>query len=233
MAIIASITNDRWVGECAEDQLAAWTNQSPKSSGFRLQVTTARLFNLVDGGGAALRLTELGRAVVDPAQAREAKTRAFLTVPLYRTVFEKYRGGVLPPPAALERDFVSLGVAEKQKDRARQVFERAAEQAGFFESGRNRLVMPAVAVKQESVAATPVEEEKSDPKKGGGGGGFDHDPLIIGLFQKLPEPEADWPATARLKWLQTAANIFDLLYKGDGGIVVSMARADRSPRHDE
>lgn len=62
----------------------------------------------------------------------------------------------------------------------------------------------------------------------------DHDPLIVGLFQKLPEPEADWPATARLKWLQTAANVFDLLYKGDGGIVVSLARADRSPRaHDE
>jgi hypothetical protein len=27
---------------------------------------------------------------------------------------------------------------------------------------------------------------------------------------------------------------FDLLYQGDGGIVVSLARADRSPRaHDE
>lgn len=75
----------------------------------------------------------------------------------------------------------------------------------------------------------PPEPEK----KGSGGGGFDRDPLIIGLFQKLPEPEADWPASARLKWLQTAANVFDLLYKGEGGIVVSMARADRSPRHDE
>jgi hypothetical protein len=38
---------------------------------------------------------------------------------------------------------------------------------------------------------------------------------------------------ARQKWLRTAANVFDLLYKGDGGIVVSMAHADRSPRHDE
>jgi hypothetical protein len=54
------------------------------------------------------------------------------------------------------------------------------------------------------------------------------------LFQKLPQPEADWPPAARLKWLQTAANVFDLLYKGERGIVVSMARADRSPRaHDE
>jgi hypothetical protein len=57
--------------------------------------------------------------------------------------------------------------------------------------------------------------------KGGGGDIDDHDLPIIGLFRKLPEPESDWPAPARLKWLQTAANVFDLLYKGEGGIVVS------------
>jgi hypothetical protein len=46
---------------------------------------------------------------------------------------------------------------------------------------------------------------------------------------------ADRPVTARVKWLQTAANIFDLLYKGDGGgIAITTARADRSPRpHDQ
>ena len=79
----------------------------------------------------------------------------------------------------------------------------------------------------------PSLAEPEKKKKGGSGGDFDHDPRIIGLFQKLPEPEADWPAPARLKWLQTAANIFDLLYKGEGGITVSMPRAGRSPRHDE
>jgi hypothetical protein len=32
---------------------------------------------------------------------------------------------------------------------------------------------------------------------------------------------------------KTAANIFDLIYAGDGGITVSASRADRSPRpHD-
>jgi hypothetical protein len=38
------------------------------------------------------------------------------------------------------------------------------------------------------------------------------DPLIQGLFSKLPEPSAEWPLPARQKWLQTAANIFDLMY---------------------
>jgi len=40
---------------------------------------------------------------------------------------------------------VGLGVSEKQKGRARQVFERSAEQAGVFEHGKNKLVMPGVA----------------------------------------------------------------------------------------
>ena len=38
------------------------------------------------------------------------------------------------------------------------------------------------------------------------------DPLIQGLFSKLPEPSTEWTLPARQKWLQTAANIFDLMY---------------------
>jgi hypothetical protein len=69
---------------------------------------------------------------VDPQQEREARARAFLSVPLYKAIYDKYKGGVLPPAAALERDVVGLGVAEKQTGRARQVFERSAEQTGFL-----------------------------------------------------------------------------------------------------
>jgi hypothetical protein len=125
---------------------------------------------------------------------------------------------------------LSASVLLKSKRDARQVFERSAEQAGFFEHGKSRLVMPAFAVKED--APTPPADEKLErEKKGGGGGDFgDHDPLILGLFRKLPDPDTEWPTAGRLKWLQTAA-IFDLLYKGDGGgIVVSTARVDRSPR---
>jgi hypothetical protein len=96
--------------------------------------------------------------------------------------------------------------------------------------------MPGVAtrsIEEAPPSASPAEKQEQESKKGGNGSGFggDHDPLIIGLFQKLPPPEADWPVAGRVKWLQTAANIFDLLYKGDGGrISITSARADRSPR---
>jgi hypothetical protein len=63
--------------------------------------------------------------------------------------------------------------------------------------------------------------------------GGNHDPLILGLFQKLPEPDADWPAKDRLKWLQMATNIFDLVYKEEGAIVVSWRVRSAHQRHDE
>jgi hypothetical protein len=56
--------------------------------------------------------------------------------------------------------------------------------------------------------------------------------FIQGLLKTLPDPETqkDWSLAQRVKWLQTAANIFDLIYEGDGGIDVRPATAQRSPR---
>jgi hypothetical protein len=201
------------LGECDDDQLAAWTDQSAKSSGFREQLRVARMTDLIDVSSGKNKLTELGRAIVDPNQAREAKVRAFLNVPLFSAVFEKYRGGVLPPAAALERDIVGLGVSEKQKDRARQVFERSAEQAGFFEHGKNRLVKPGV----QSRDAAP--EGTKDGSGGGGNGGDgkpplpDVDPIIRGLLARLPKSGDVWPEKDRDLWLELLKGSFKLIYK--------------------
>jgi hypothetical protein len=70
---------------------------------------------------------------------------------------------------------------------------------------------------------------------GGDGGGRRLPPFIHGLLDTIPsildpKEKPDWPVQDRVKWLQTAANIFDLIYKGDGGVTVSAAMANRSPR---
>ena len=56
--------------------------------------------------------------------------------------------------------------------------------------------------------------------------------FAVRLLRTLPQSGDEWDATGRIKWLTTAANIFDLIYKGEGGIEVIPARADRSPRHN-
>ena len=241
IALAKAIHNNVGTGTCSDKQLGPWVKLSPTSSGFRSRLTASRLFGLIDTDRwEALRLAELGRLVVDSKREREGRAKAFLNVPLYAALHDKYRGSALPPTAALEKELVGLGVASTLTDTARRVLERSAEQAGFYEAGRDRLVLPGYT---PSEAAHEVVAEKQGGGGNGGrhggssGGGNDigeHDPLIIGLFRKLPPPESEWSTAARLKRLQTAANIFDLLYTGDGGgIAVTAARAERSPRpHD-
>lgn len=198
-------------GTCSvAHQLAPWMGLSSKSSGFRTYVAAARLFGLIDSDNAdAYRLTTLGTQVVDPLQARMAKAEAFLRVPLFKALYEKYKTGVTPPNQALEREIVALGVSEKQKARARQVFESSAQQTGYREHGATRLVMPAVVTKPDSAA-------NAEPSKNGGNGGGDGgdlgttvslnlDPLLIALLQKIPPRSEKWSAEKRLRWFRTFA----------------------------
>jgi len=202
-------------GMCsASNQLAAWMGQSGKSSGFRTQLAAARLFDLIESDNSeSYHLTELGVRAVDPSQARSAKAEAFLRVPLFNALYEKYKGGVTPPTAALEREIVSLGVSEKQKARARQAFENSAEQTGFREQGANRLVLPAVVVK-------PPQDKPSGNGGGGsnggsGDGGLNLDPLLLALIQKIPTQGEKWSAEKRLRWFKTFAMNVSQVYDSD------------------
>ncbi len=205
---------------CDWDQLAAHFKQAAQGGGFRMRLISAKMFGLVTYDRGRVSLTNLGLRSVDQQQQKAAKVEAFLNVPLYKAVYEKFRGGTLPPTAGLEREMVSMGVASKQSDRARQAFQRSAKFAGFFDFGSDRLVAPSV--QGGAVAAEKLVEERQGGNGGGGSGGSGGDgrndlhPFIQGLLAKLPEPESDWSTKDRAKWLQTAANIFDLMYQGAG-----------------
>ncbi len=197
-------------GDCDDTQLSAWLSQSSKSSGYRMQLTAARMFGLLDPATERRKLTPLGRMAVDPQQERGAKADAFLRVPLYSAIYERYKEGVLPPGKTLEGEIVGLGVAEKQKGRARQAFERSAQESGYFEHGNNRLVRPGVA---------PADPAKTDgePKGGGGNGGGDDqteiDPIIRGLLARLPKSGDVWSDAERKLWIQLLEGSFKLIYK--------------------
>lgn len=205
------------LGECDDAQLAAWSGQSTKSSGFRVQLSGARMYGIIVSDGAGKhRLSDLGQMALDPTRAREAKATAFLNVPLYKALFDKYRTGILPSnAAAIEREMVGLGVSEKVKDRARQAFEKSAEQAGFFEHGKNRLVMPGFATRELPPEDPVVQQEQGGGNGGGGGGGKPPpvDPIIAGLLARLPKSGDVWPVAERKLWLQLLEGSFQLIYK--------------------
>jgi hypothetical protein len=221
---VAHAIHDLTGSESELEQIAAKLDQSPKSSGLLIQIASAKVFGLVTGNQGVIALTNLGSRICDQQQEKAARADAFLFVPLYKAIYDKFRGLSLPQDAALENVMAGLGVAQKQKERVRQIFRRSAQQAGFFWSGNDRLVLPASKSSTAAVPAAPagrqqeeveeIEELETPEKrrKGKDSGGEEYHPFIQGLLRKLPPPETDWPMEGRAKWLQAAINIFDLMY---------------------
>lgn len=212
LKLVYAISNNVGGGYCTDDQLAPWVDLSPKSSGYRSRMSAARLFGLIETGGEqGHRLSELGLKALDANHARAAKVEAFLKVPLFKRVYENWRGQQIPPAAALERAMVTFGVAEKQTARARQTLERSANVANFFEQGRDRLVKPGIK------PGLATKDERQPAPGGSGGGGSDdppkYDPIIQGLFNRLPTSGDVWPMSERKLWLQILENSFELVYK--------------------
>lgn len=198
---------------CQWDQLAAKLGQAANGGGFRQRVMTAKTFGLLTYSQGTITLTKLGTQICDPEREAAAKAESFLAVPLYKAVYEQFKGGTLPPASGLETAMVSLGVTPKQKATARQVFQRSATEAGFFAYGQSRLVPPAIKSSVTAPAVAPVSEpEPGKKKKTEDEDEDDLHPFIKGLLKKLPTPESEWPSEGRAKWLQAAINIFDLMY---------------------
>ena len=206
---------------CEQDELAAQLNMSIGGA-FRTKTAAAKVFGLVDKDGrSAFRLTDLGIRLASEPTNKADLVEAFLAVPLYRAVYERFKGNKLPPSKALEREMAELGVSHKQTDRARQAFEKSAELAGFFESGNDRLVRPNLnafspgdrvqpqAIDHSSDADEEVkriEKKRVEPKS-------TIDPIIQGLIERLPASGSKWEKRERDLWLQILSNTFDLVYQ--------------------
>ncbi|MGH2520075.1 MAG: hypothetical protein ACRDF8_09755, partial [Chloroflexota bacterium] len=120
----------------------------------------------------------------------------------------------LPPDGGLEQEMMALGVSPRQKERARQIFQRSADQAGFFAYGRNKLVLPVAEILESRATGmdgasqfprTSVAEDREPLPR--------PHPLIAGLFLELPPPGAPWPREKRQHWLATAEHILTLVYR--------------------
>jgi hypothetical protein len=205
---------------CGWDQLAAQLKQAAAGGGFRLRMMTAKTFGLLTYGQGTVTLTELGQRLNDPQQEKAAKADAFLKVPLYFKIYENYKNTTLPPTDALESEIVKMGVAPKQKGKARQAFQRSAQSADYFWSGSNRLVRPAVKASAAATVplASPDEEEQPDEKKKKKKEKEEDEaprrhPLIEGLLKELPEPKTKWPLEDRRNWLEMVSTIFNVIYE--------------------
>ncbi|HWZ82605.1 MAG TPA: hypothetical protein VNW47_08275 [Terriglobales bacterium] len=209
---IAKTMKERAGTSCLREQLAGYLGVSPTGGGFNLRLGTAKMFGVVTYERGGIELTPLGIRIVDAQQERAARVEAFLKIPLYSKLYDKFKSTSLPPAQGLEEQIASLGVAPKQKDKARQVFLRSAKQAGFFEVANDRLILPALGIvptlKIEEAAQgkipEPIKQQQQPPI---------YPYFIQGLLEKLPPEGATWPKEERKRWLNLAELAFDVMYR--------------------
>jgi hypothetical protein len=240
---IARAILDKGAVPMARDQLAAAVGQQIGSGNFTNKIAATRMFGLIETVSGKYNLTRLGHEILDSdaARVKSAKARAFLSVPLYRRAYDDFRNALLPPrPHGLENAFVSFGVAAKQKDKARRVFDNSARLAGFFENGNDKLVAPVITPSDEKVIKrTPADGEGHADREGGGEASVDNH-FIKGLLDKLPTKVGiKWSHAERVKWLQLAAQCADMLYdadESDKGATIKVALnydRQRRPRNSQ
>ena len=99
-------------GALTEETLAISLGLSAKSSGFRLKSLAARQFQLISKHGDTLTTTPVAKAIFKPTSNEDALRgyrEAFMSIPLFKAVADRYRGQRLPDSQTmrnvLEREF--------------------------------------------------------------------------------------------------------------------------------
>jgi hypothetical protein len=194
------------------DQLVDWMKHENVSSGaFRNKITGAKMFGLTEIDKDAVSLEPLGQQACDPKTEMQARARAFLKVPLYQKIFSTYKGGPLPNDKDLESVMQSFGVPAKQADRARQSFQRSAEQAKVFNEKKDRLVLPA-GVSLDSTTPTNGGTSRKVETPIGEQFTGEINPALAALIEQLP-PTGEWTRDAHDMWARWFMSTLDKLYK--------------------
>lgn len=229
--LVAKAIYEKAGGSCTREWLAPTLNyKGVKNGSFVTRVTAAKAFGLIDQQDDKLSVTPRGQSIVapiTPAAAETALVDAFLGVPLFKRVYEKYRTGELPQEVGLRNLFLTeMGVLKERVAPSVRVFMESADQAGFFRTAgtRRSLVRPHIASgssHQPSADPKPNADQASgqsadtgrsdadrQQRNGGSGGNGDDTgakihPAIKGLLQNLPS--TDTPLTDKRRAAIVAA----------------------------
>ena len=208
------------------DQVSAALNSSGGSLANRLSAT--KQFGLLESSQGKWNLTPLAYAMLDEQTERSAKAEAFLCVELYRRTFDEYRGKTLPGNLGLEHAFTTFGVSSKQKEKARQTFERSARTAGFFPNGNeDRLVQPIIGGPSPVPAVSNIPDDDLQNEAPAPVNNPAHitkgpqPPSFMGwLLEELPEAKSEWSVEDQANWLQAVAQAFRVVYRStEGGVI--------------
>jgi hypothetical protein len=223
---VARAVRDKGGGQCSLDQLARFVNAKGTDSGaFRSLVAAAATFGLVTASAGNVAVADRAAKILSPVyedDERQGRIEAFYSVPLFKAVYDHYRGQQLPAEPGMKNALQhQFGVVKARVPTAYRVLMDSAEQAGFFATGRTHLVEPPA----KGQARLPDEQKPPQEELGGGGGGSDGGgagltglhPAIAGLLRELPSPGSPWPKARKDTFKSAFGIILDVVYPTQEG----------------
>ncbi len=226
---VAKAVHESGGGRCGRDVVAAALGYSTVRSGaFLTRIYAAKQFGLIDIEGDTISTTDRASQILHPVMPNDAMTArvaAFLSVDLFRKVYEKFKGTALPSEIGLQNLLKTEYkiVADRIKP-ALRVMLNSAEQAGFFTTGgKQKMIQPPMAAAQSETpqqdAPPKITQSEDAPSYsagqstfgGSGGGGIVH-PALIAMLRELPRPGTQWPQAKKDRFMAAFRSIVDVIY---------------------
>ncbi len=228
---VAKIVHEKAGGTCTPEQLVGLLGYKSKHSGtFQMRYSSARQFGFIQVDNGVISVTERAHKILSPVMPEEsliAKAEAFLSVELFKVVYDQFHGASLPPEDGLRNLLRQrFGFSEDRAGPAVKVLMASAEQAGFFSiAGRTKLIYPAIAKKSAIPDAKPlhVKVDLEDPEvteKPKQAANLPDAPstvhsAIIGLLRDLPAPGTVWPQKQKKRFIRAFQATLDFVYQSD------------------
>lgn len=111
------------------EEIAKYCSIGPKTPAFFYLTSSAQTYGLTQGtrNTDEIKLTDLGREIVYPESAEDQnkkKINAFFNVPLFKQVYDHYKGGALPEMDYLSSRLIKLDVPEDQHQSFAELFKQ-------------------------------------------------------------------------------------------------------------
>jgi len=149
--LVAKAIHDKGGGSASREQIAAFLGyKSVQNGAFLTRIGAGRTFGLIAEMNKQLRVTPLGYKIISPEspeQYREGMVESFLTVPLFKALYDEYRGRDLPEGLGLKNALrLKFQIVPKKIDLAYRLLFESAETAGFFETrgSKTQLIVPVI-----------------------------------------------------------------------------------------
>jgi hypothetical protein len=131
---------------CSSQSCAAKLGMSAEGGGFNAMKTGAVKFGLISNENGKLATTSLFNEMhlaYDNEKKRRLAIGAFLSPPLFKKLWEKYRGRKLPTDMLSKILAADFGVMPKQSERIAFFFESGAKTVGLL--GHDATMLPEIA----------------------------------------------------------------------------------------